>query len=86
MSDKRTNGSADDQIDLWQRLRAAQPETLQAIEQIAQRLPPAQRQALWHMLAVVYQRAKTHQPMPHDIWKLLTPEQRAVLSDEQQLD
>jgi hypothetical protein len=78
--------TADDQIDLWQRLHDLKPETLHAVEDIARRLPPAQRQALWELLAAIYKRARNQLPMPHDIWKVLTPEQRALLPEEARPD
>ena len=81
MSDELTV-SADDQIALWERLRESKPETLRAVEDLARRLPPEQRQVLWELLAVVYKRAKGHLPMPGAIWEILTPEQRALLAED----
>jgi hypothetical protein len=74
--------TADDQIDLWKRLHDLKPETLRAVEDIARRLPPEQRQVLWELLAAVYKRARKQLPMPHEIWQILTPEQRALLPEE----
>jgi len=82
MSERRGTNTADEQIDLWHRLRAEKPETLRAVEDIAAKLTPEMRQRLWRLLADVYRRAKHRLPMPHDVWKLLSPEQRSLLADE----